>query len=704
METHHSHLIGESQKGFVQGRFIGENTVLTLDILNETKLKGEEGLLILVDFEKAFDSISWEYISKTLKIFNFSEKTISTIESLQQNSKSKILQNGHLSKIISLGRGCRQGDPISPYLFVLAVELLGETFRTKTDLKGITVGGEEHRISQFADDTTLFMQFTENNLRTCMRILEEFHSISGLKINIEKTKAVKFGVLRDSRMTICEDLDLIWTQEFTSLGIDYNVTQLNRITDLNLEGKIVDMEKLISVWKIRNLTLVGKITIIKTLLISKITHILLSLPRPSEEYFDKIEEIFSNFLWQNKPPKFNRSILENLSENGGLQFPNIRNIDISMKASWLKRLYKCSGGWSSTPLSYDLGKLYVYGDIFMQRKMTIQNNFWRDVVYSVYCIYTNSTFKCLEQILSKPLWLNSNIMIEKKHSWELKGILSIGDMIDEEGHIFSHEYLREILNLNCDFLFYNRLKKRIQLNIGGNQILAGDNLRPRLPCILYNIDTGSKGNKNTYFNLVENGNRILIELQNKWSEKMNDIIHLDTISKAFKNAKKFSPSVYQHFTQFKLIHRRIVNNKLLHKMKIVESPYCLFCNHIETIEHIYLECPNAINIWYEVENWIRSIQYPHFKISDTEKIFGEKYNNQLKQLVITSTKDIIYFKRKTGDSVYLNDVKRALVKNLHILKSQDMLKHEGDGFYDKWNPLINRLRIDPASRDSWYLL
>ena len=134
-------LIGKSQKGFVQGRFIGENTVLTLDILNETKLKGEEGLLILVDFEKAFDCISWEYISKTLKFFNFSEKTIATIESLQQNSKSKILQNGHLSEIISLGRGCRQGDPISPYLFVLAVELLGETFRTKTDLKGITLGG-----------------------------------------------------------------------------------------------------------------------------------------------------------------------------------------------------------------------------------------------------------------------------------------------------------------------------------------------------------------------------------------------------------------------------------------------------------------------------------------------------------------------------------------------------------------------------------
>ena len=82
-------LIGESQKGFVQGRFIGENTVLTLDILNETKFAGEGGLLILVDFEKAFDAISWEYTSKILKIFNFSQKTISIIQSLQKNFKIK---------------------------------------------------------------------------------------------------------------------------------------------------------------------------------------------------------------------------------------------------------------------------------------------------------------------------------------------------------------------------------------------------------------------------------------------------------------------------------------------------------------------------------------------------------------------------------------------------------------------------------------
>ena len=263
-------LIGESQKGFVQGRFIGENTVQTLDILQETLNMGGTGLIILVDFEKAFDAISWEYISKMLKLFNFSNKIVQVIKSLQNKSKSKILQNGHLSQTINLGRGCRQGDPISPYLFVLAVELLGETFRKHTKIKGIKIHGREHRISQFADDTTLFMTYSDDNLRECMNILNNFFLISGLKINVEKTKAIKFGVTGDSRMTLCDDLNLIWTHEFTSLGIDYNIFDLSHITELNLESKILEMEKLCFIWNSRNLTLIGKIALIKTLMISKI--------------------------------------------------------------------------------------------------------------------------------------------------------------------------------------------------------------------------------------------------------------------------------------------------------------------------------------------------------------------------------------------------------------------------------------------------
>ena len=171
----------------------------TLDF-NRIKIKkNSSGLLILLDFEKAFDSISWDFITKILNLFNFSDQTIAVIKSLQTNSFSKVLRNGHSSNIIKLYRGCRQGDPISPYIFVLAVELLGLSFVAQNEIQGNRIKNREHRISQFADDTTLFIKQSELNLRLCMNILDEFHLISGLKINVDKTKVVKFGKDRDSR-------------------------------------------------------------------------------------------------------------------------------------------------------------------------------------------------------------------------------------------------------------------------------------------------------------------------------------------------------------------------------------------------------------------------------------------------------------------------------------------------------------------------
>ena len=106
-----------------------------------------------------------------------------------------------------------------------------------------------------------------------------------------------------------------------------------------------------------------------------------------------------------------------------------------------------------------------------------------------------------------------------------------------------------------------------------------------------------KGNQNVYFGIVENGNGNIQNIQQKWSDGLNDDICFEYVTKAFKCAKKFSPTVYQQFNQYKLIHRRTVNNKLWFKMGLSESDRYLFClESVETIEDIYLECDNVKQI------------------------------------------------------------------------------------------------------------
>ena len=152
-----------------------------------------------------------------------------------------VSQNGFFSKTINLERGCRQGDPVSPYIFVVCAEILGIAIRENRRIEGIDIFGYEHKISQYADDTTLITKNCKNSLTRVLDTLKFFHGVSGLKVNIEKTKVVQLGNLGGSRMINLEKEKLELTDEFELLGIQFNRKELHKITDENCKLKFPKM-------------------------------------------------------------------------------------------------------------------------------------------------------------------------------------------------------------------------------------------------------------------------------------------------------------------------------------------------------------------------------------------------------------------------------------------------------------------------------
>ena len=256
-----------------------------------------------------------------------------------------------------------------------------------------------------------------------MLALKEFEKVSGLRINKEKTKVAKIGGWGDNGTNLCDDLLLDWTQEFTALGISYNVNNMEQITELNTENKIIEIQKLIYLWNARNVMPYGKIIIIKSLLISKITHVLLSLPSPNQTTINKLENMFKNFLWGKNPPKFRKNILENLNNLRGMKMTNLKNFDYSLKISWLKRITTQTEGWVEFLIEMGIQKVIKYGDQYLTKlKHQLDNKFWIDMINGIQVLTSKFRIKNAPQLYSMPLWHNSRLQFEYRQDWEKKGI------------------------------------------------------------------------------------------------------------------------------------------------------------------------------------------------------------------------------------------------------------------------------------------
>ena len=157
-------LINTDQTGFIKGRFIGENIRLINSVIEYTAANNIPGLLLFLDFEKAFDTLEWPFVQKSLLSYGFGPSIVHWFKTSYNKTESCVLNNGWTSNFFSVHSGVRQGCPLSPYLFILSVEFLAKAIRRNIDIKGLLVKDSEVKISQYADDTTLIMDGTERSL------------------------------------------------------------------------------------------------------------------------------------------------------------------------------------------------------------------------------------------------------------------------------------------------------------------------------------------------------------------------------------------------------------------------------------------------------------------------------------------------------------------------------------------------------------
>jgi len=192
-------LVGESQTAFVAGRQILDGALIANEVVHWLKKKKKQGVLLKLDFQKAYDTIDWGALDLVLAVMGFGTKWRRWIKTCVTSASMSILINGKPSKPFKMGRGLRQGDPLSPFLFVLMGEVLNKMVQRAAELnmiKGITVGTGDVQLThlQFADDTLIFCEAEVQYLIRLKHILLSFQSLSGLMVNYSKSGLLVLGM------------------------------------------------------------------------------------------------------------------------------------------------------------------------------------------------------------------------------------------------------------------------------------------------------------------------------------------------------------------------------------------------------------------------------------------------------------------------------------------------------------------------------
>ena len=688
-----SDLISAEQCAYVKGRNIFDAVRTIGDIMDYTKLYNLPGLMVTIDFEKAFDSLSWNFLFKTLEKFNFGESFIRWIRLFYTNISSCIMNNGVATPLFSIGRGVRQGDPLSPYLFILALETLLTAIKQTRDIKGIVVENKEIKCITFADDLTNFLRDKES-YDSLSSLLNTYGECSGLKLNKDKKEAYWLG----SSYRNHEALDINKVNEpIKILGIFFTYDQ-RKSRELNFDLTLKSIRKSLSCWQWRNLTLIGKIQLVKTFAMPKFMY------RASFISFDKdiiksINSVIFNFVWRGKD-KVKRLALISEYEDGGLKMPHPESLIKTQRIVCLARyLDDNSSPWKVFLSHYlkNVGTSFLLQCNFNPSRLPCKlPSFYKECLEVLSDFNGNHDIIATKQdVLNVTIWNNQNLLINKKSIYNKRikeaGFVKLGDILSNDSKLKRWDAFREKNLSLSDYLLLQGIFSAIPPN--WKQLLnVGENNNNRIDKTVSDDvqDITRMTSKSIYSTLVK---RIQISptAQSKFNSVYNISGNIDW-KNIYLLPGRVTLDTRTRAFQYKILNRILYTNKILYKMNLVPSPMCTFCgDHEETLEHLLISCTYTKNFWLSVISWLNTYNMKIDKLDEVTILFGISDNipgNCLLNHIIILGKYTIYSCRckNIKPSVSLLKAKTSETRKFEFLIAKKNKKESIH--YKKWENML----------------
>jgi len=645
-------IISDEQTAFVKDRYIGENVQLIQGIMEYTKRKQESGLILAIDFRKAFDCVSHSYLFKTLEHFGFGQKFIQMIKTLQQGAENAVMNEGTTTQYFKLERSCRQGDCLSPYLFILVIETLFYKIKHCKDIKGITCNRVEFKYGAYADDLTVFVK-DRKSLIEVLGILKKFRKFSGLEINIKKTEGLVLQEDDDQFKNL--NINLVSEIKITGVTFGYDT---DKVEDLNFNPILFKMARRFNDWKSRNLSILGKVLVSKAQGISQLVYISTMIMVP-DWVIKQANSLVYKFIWGG-PDKLTRQLACKNYDEGGIRAPNIPLLIDALHGTWIPRYCKKGGhGW----------KTFMTEELALAEcnKNCLTGNFSPKLDKNRKTIFTHAlrvwsnitkpaNHKEITQILEASIWMNADICSKKGVPLcdRTRGhtLVKVKDLLNDKGHLASFEeltrkgtpqgdYISWISIISC---IHKNWKKRIEQHANrvtiGRSIQVSNTTETRTSREVGSSPNGTTGamgeggneryrTNDTYYpdiifindkplnickikckdiyNILLGG--VKHEMQ-PFRRKITPLYNITDSNWSTLYSIPFQITTNTKLRSFhiRLTHGLLYGNKHLNLFGIKENSNCQLCTEpLQTFQHLMIDCPAITQLWKKIEREFSNI-------------------------------------------------------------------------------------------------
>ena len=231
--------IEKDQNGFILGRQMSDLMRRVLNVMNLAKESNSKAGVISLDIFKAFDSVEWESLKTLIKYLGFGSNFNHIIHQLYSQNTAKVIVNDGITETIYLGRGTRQGCPLSPVLFTMIIEILAQIIREDKQIRGVD-NKENGKINLFADDTLLIVNNPAETIERLKIHLKEFESLTGLRVNWGKSECLllNHSEKEKRKVEIIFEGKIGKVMKYLGINITWN---LQEIIEINLDRLKTDI-------------------------------------------------------------------------------------------------------------------------------------------------------------------------------------------------------------------------------------------------------------------------------------------------------------------------------------------------------------------------------------------------------------------------------------------------------------------------------